>query len=296
MTWVLARVQPNVDSGKIEIVNEKEEREGKGDGDSRIVANRKVKGTILVLKQIIGSESTKTIEYEWQVPGYKYGSNFMMMAPSTSPEDTITHNIAYNPFTSGGTIVCQIPIESNKIAKIGFTFLIPDDWDYLVYPAVKYYKKFPRTFSPTDVAVNKSKLQKLLEDSNPIIAIMACETLANAHLLDKLFVDGPLKNTVDLRQAVFVYMFLSSSSTEAIGKSGIQDFIRNSENLVELRNVALGAFTACNPFISLRIDSQSLPPAVNGKLLLKDVKYAYDRLVKQGEKDDDIREILKVLD
>ncbi|MEO6908309.1 MAG: hypothetical protein ABI210_10510 [Abditibacteriaceae bacterium] len=238
--WIEAMIKPNKWSGAVKI--------GRSylDADTgKVVKNPnghdviRVNGTFHILAVLTGKPEKVDYTYQWEFP-------FSWASRRNSPDPAAPFKV----FIDGGSAIFPITNDLKDPKKVLPIYPIPAEWQEFVVPAWKYYQENSAIFQPPDAAKNQVKLRQLLEQDNPFIAIAACCTLANEHLLDKAFAEGPLKNATELRQAVFTFLFLGQSPVKAEdGKSiqgsveAINQLIDESNSASKLRGVAVGALT-----------------------------------------------------
>ncbi len=235
-TWILAQIHPgpfsgggiagsfyqDADSGKIVQVP----------GGRDMI---RVNGTFHILTALTGKPQETDYAYQWDFP-----------LPDSFRPTKNNPVESFEIFISGGTAIFPLPRDLQNSAQVLPIYSIPAEWQTFVSPAWQYYQVNAAIFEPQIIMENKAKLQQLLEQDNPFLAIAACRTLAQAHLLDQDFINGPLLRATQLRQAVFTFLLLgqTQSSTDEFVENKflaiLQQTIRGSD-AENLTGIALGS-------------------------------------------------------
>lgn len=111
----------------------------------------------------------------------------------------------------GGTAVFRINEQAEGAARFSPAYLIADEWAPFVAPALKYVQANGPLFAVKDAEDNWEKLEQLLGDENPFIAIAAFRVLGEAQQIDTESVQKFVAQAAGLRQSVFVYLALKQS-------------------------------------------------------------------------------------
>lgn len=163
------------------------------------------------------------------------------------PED----GMPYSPFRNGkgGLVICRIDERMPGLSRFRPAILIPPSWREHVLPAVRRYRETRAVWEPKAAAVNRDRLEVLLTDKNPFIALTASRTLARAGLLATDAIFHPTATSDRWRQAALIIILLRATSPEAVGRVA-DDIAATAERRQadEVCGVALAGYAmGCRP-------------------------------------------------
>ena len=266
--WVISQIRPSARSGHGFSVG------SYIDGDTgKIVSSPNardftlIEGTWRILATLTGILKKETGDYHWEAVEYSRNNT----------EDTAV----CSPFReNGGLIICRINEKLEGADRIKPVFLLPPGWEKFVVSAWKYYQANPELFWKELAPKNREKLQKLLTDKNPLLAILACRALGEAGLLDHASMRQPLSESRESEQAAL--MFLLWKHTPENARSAFVEtiikMVQEAKTSEEIKGIALGALFTYEPFDGLQFELQ-LMKALEKKQLSLGTRTETDRYI-----------------
>jgi hypothetical protein len=144
--------------------------------------------------------------------------------------------------------------------KVEEYYMIPPTWDRHVQPAWEFWRKNPELFEKGRIKDNSGRLKELARDPNPILALMAIRTLAQAGLwtIADLPKVGP-REWINYQTSLSLYYLLHYASEEACGKLAehLGGIVNSAKTVEELYWIALGC--------AVHYDTPMWPPLQNSK-------------------------------
>jgi len=166
--------------------------------DARLVIV--VRGSIAILSTLSGKVTPMT-HYEWQArPVIEVSSRGRKEGGTYFFHDGL-----------GGTTIVRINEKAAADQKFSPAYLIPREWASFVAPALKT-KALPTLRIRDFDSAAYARLQAVLSDPNPFVAIEAARTLEQVQLLDADFVRGPLLKSRGFEQSAFACLVLRQLS------------------------------------------------------------------------------------
>ncbi|MHC4489150.1 MAG: hypothetical protein ACYSW7_08255 [Planctomycetota bacterium] len=172
--------------------------------------------------------------YEWEEP-----PNLWPRKTSIKDIYTIIRN------GEGGSIICRYNPKAKGAEQFTSVCLIPRQWEPYVKPTLTYLEKnLERLQQESPKVINE--LRVLLDHKNPLVAVTACNLLAERNGLDQDFARSPLSEAKGYQQAIFTYLLL----THPLRMKQDQRFeemsrvIESADKSDRLAGVALGIFAS----------------------------------------------------
>jgi len=156
-----------------------------------------IEGSLHVLQTLSGPPQQDR-KYQWDKP--------IDISISRSREEEDNFPYPYRDFNA--TVIVHINDTLQGEEKYGPTFVVPDEWVGYAPSAFTFWKNNAAVLVPS-AATHLKQLEALVENPNPLIAVVAARSLAQAGLLDSAFVRGPLARAQGLRQSVLVCLVLA---------------------------------------------------------------------------------------
>ncbi|MEK7621664.1 MAG: hypothetical protein AAB415_00630 [Patescibacteria group bacterium] len=209
----------------------------------------------------------------------------------------------YSPFSHGGVILFRPELASSDLAYFGDFHVIFPSWATLIPEALERYQVEPALQvsyldSTTRPVVSVDKLESLTMDSNDLIGVMAVQKLINGQKFTPAMLHSILTSTgtdSEYRRAVVMYSVIQTQNGEGIRNEfiplldEIRKVIASTNHLVDLRAVALAAFT-------VMLDPMNTSSTqARAKTLLAEVQQSLTRFGQDAQQDQEFNYIFKAL-
>lgn len=99
--------------------------------------------------------------------------------------------------------ICAVDPTKDGNERIRLIFLLPPGWEKYVKPGWEYYAADSALFDPSEARRNLSRLQGLIQNKNPFIAVGAFRTLLYGQAVDTQWVRKTIHSTKGVQREVF---------------------------------------------------------------------------------------------
>lgn len=240
--WVVAQVTPDVLSGGL---SPAEDFKSADAGKPVPVPNdaspvwTMIKGEIKIDEVLSGTLGKKPSSYIWASPSLIADSNFYR-----DPDW---------PFMgSSGMVIC--PVNDGELGSRRFSpaYLMPPEWESFVKPAVAFYRSNAALLRPPPVQgqalphERQQKVERLLTDKNPFIAVAAWRLLIVSGGLDAAIARQELAQSRGMTQALFTYLLLTrlTAAEHAPYTQALLDMVNAAHTSSQLLGISIGVFAS----------------------------------------------------